>query len=96
MQPALTNQLNNAFTLFLSLLVEAIPFLLLGVLFSGLLLGFVDERLPRIPHPGKPAAGGFDGQFDRIFVSRVRVRERAGGSQVADAGSARTDGDRLL
>ena len=44
MQPALTNQLNNAFTLFLSLLVEAIPFLLLGVLFSGLLLGFVDER----------------------------------------------------
>lgn len=38
------NQLNNAFTLFLSLLVEAIPFLLLGVLFSGLLLLFVDER----------------------------------------------------
>ncbi len=51
MQPALTNQLNNAFTLFLSLLVEAIPFLLLGVLFSGLLLGFVDERklVSRIP-----------------------------------------------
>jgi uncharacterized membrane protein YraQ (UPF0718 family) len=51
MQPGLTNQLNNAFTLFLSLLVEAIPFLLLGVLFSGLLLGFVDERklVSRIP-----------------------------------------------
>ncbi len=51
MQPSLTNQLNNAFTLFLSLLVEAIPFLLLGVLFSGLLLGFVDERklVSRIP-----------------------------------------------
>ncbi|MEG5059914.1 permease [Microcoleus sp. A2-C5] len=51
MQPAITNQLNNAFTLFLSLLVEAIPFLLLGVLFSGLLLGFVDERklVSRIP-----------------------------------------------
>ena len=51
MQPALTNQLNNAFTLFLSLLVEAIPFLLLGVLFSVLLLGFVDERklVSRIP-----------------------------------------------
>jgi hypothetical protein len=73
-QPALTNQLNNAFTLFLSLLVEAIPFLLLGVVFSGLLLGFVDDRLPRIPHPAKPAAGGFDGQFNRLFVSRVRVR----------------------
>ncbi|HEY9602528.1 MAG TPA: permease [Allocoleopsis sp.] len=48
------NQLNNAFTLFLSLLVEAIPFLLLGVLLSGLLLLFVDERkliavLPRNP-----------------------------------------------
>jgi uncharacterized membrane protein YraQ (UPF0718 family) len=38
------NQLNNAFTLFLSLLVEAFPFLLLGVLFSSLLLFFVDER----------------------------------------------------
>jgi hypothetical protein len=38
------NQLNSAFTLFLSLLVEAVPFLLLGVLFSGLLLFFVDER----------------------------------------------------
>jgi len=51
MQPALTNQLNNSFTIFLSLLVEAIPFLLLGVLFSGLLLGFVDERklVSRIP-----------------------------------------------
>lgn len=48
------NQLNTAFTLFLSLLVEAIPFLLLGVLFSGLLLLFIDERklidvLPRNP-----------------------------------------------
>jgi len=38
------NQLQNAFTLFLSLLVEAMPFLLLGVLFSSALLFFVDER----------------------------------------------------
>ncbi|AUB38395.1 putative permease DUF318 [Nostoc flagelliforme CCNUN1] len=38
------NQLNNGFTIFLSLLVEAMPFLLLGVLFSSLLLFFVDER----------------------------------------------------
>jgi hypothetical protein len=37
-------QLNSAFTLFLSLLVEAFPFLLLGVLFSALLQFFVDER----------------------------------------------------
>jgi uncharacterized protein len=52
-----TNQLNSAFTLFLSLLVEAVPFLLLGVLFSGLLLFFVDERklvklLPKNPFLG--------------------------------------------
>ncbi|MEO1428598.1 MAG: permease [Cyanobacteria bacterium J06632_19] len=38
------NQLSNGFTIFVSLLVEAIPFLLLGVLFSSMLLFFVDER----------------------------------------------------
>lgn len=38
------NQLNNGFTIFLSLLVEAMPFLLLGVLFSSVLLIFIDER----------------------------------------------------
>ena len=48
------SQLHNAFTLFLSLLVEAIPFLLLGVLLSSFLLVVVDERnliakLPRNP-----------------------------------------------
>ncbi|WAL61965.1 permease [Thermocoleostomius sinensis] len=48
------NQLNNALTLFFSLMVEAIPFLLLGVLFSSALLLFVDERklvaaVPRHP-----------------------------------------------
>lgn len=48
------NQFNNALTLFFSLLVEAIPFLLLGVLFSSALLLFVDERklvaaVPRHP-----------------------------------------------
>lgn len=47
-------QLNNGITLFLSLLVEAMPFLLLGVAFSSALLLFVDERqlvaaLPRNP-----------------------------------------------
>lgn len=60
------NQLNNAFTLFLSLLVEAMPFLLLGVLLSGLLLLFVDERklvdaMPRNPLLGAivGSCGGF-------------------------------------
>jgi len=37
-------QLNNGITLFFSLLVEALPFLLLGVLFSSFLLLFVDEQ----------------------------------------------------
>src|SRR5919202_987822 len=68
MQPALTDQLNNAFTLFLSLLVEAIPFLLLGVLFSGLLLGFVDERklVSRIPQVTD--AGSARTSRDRLFA----------------------------
>jgi len=38
----MNQQLNNAFTLFLSLLVEAMPFLLLG--FAPVLLLFIDER----------------------------------------------------
>ncbi|WOD39334.1 permease [Nodosilinea sp. E11] len=37
-------QLNNGITLFFSLLVEAMPFLLLGVVFSSVLLLFVDEQ----------------------------------------------------
>lgn len=37
-------QLNTGFTLFLSLLVEAVPFLLIGVAFSSLLMFFVDDR----------------------------------------------------
>lgn len=50
----MTNQVNNALTLFFSLMVEAMPFLLLGVLFSSALLLFVDERklvaaVPRNP-----------------------------------------------
>lgn len=38
------DRINSALTLFFSLLVEAMPFLLLGVLFSSALLLFVDER----------------------------------------------------
>jgi len=57
------NQLNNGFTLFLSLLVEAMPFLLLGVLFSSLLLFFVDERqLVRIM-PKNPLLGAIFGSL---------------------------------
>jgi uncharacterized protein len=54
-------QFNNAFTLFLSLLVEAIPFLLLGVLLSGLLLFFVDERKLIKLAPKNPILGAFVG-----------------------------------
>lgn len=57
------NQLNNGFTLFLSLLVEAIPFLLLGVLFSSLLLLFVDERALVANMPKNPLLGAFAGSL---------------------------------
>jgi hypothetical protein len=54
-------QLNNAFTIFLSLLVEAIPFLFLGVLLSGLLLIFVDERQLTAIMPRHPILGALVG-----------------------------------
>ena len=57
------NQLNNGFTIFLSLLVEAIPFLLLGVLFSSLLLFFVDERKLVKRMPKNPLLGAFVGSL---------------------------------
>ena len=57
------NQLNIAFTLFLSLLVEAMPFLLLGVLFSGLLLLFVDERKLIAKLPKNPLLGALIGSM---------------------------------
>jgi uncharacterized membrane protein YraQ (UPF0718 family) len=62
------NQLNNAFTLFLSLLVEAIPFLLLGVLLSSLLLFFVeDERKLMAALPRNPLLGAIVGSFGGIL-----------------------------
>lgn len=54
-------QLNNGFTLFLSLLVEAIPFLLLGVLLSSILLVFIDERWLIHHMPKNPVLGAFAG-----------------------------------
>lgn len=59
----MNQQLNNAFTLFLSLLVEAMPFLLLGVLFSGLLLLFVDERQLIAKLPKNPLLGALVGSM---------------------------------
>jgi uncharacterized protein len=55
------SQVNSALTLFFSLLVEAMPFLLLGVLFSSALLLFVDERklIAAVPrHPLLAALSG--------------------------------------
>jgi len=61
------SQLNNAFTLFLSLLVEAMPFLLIGVLFSGLLLLFVDEGRLIAALPKNPFLGAVIGSCAGFF-----------------------------
>lgn len=61
LSPAATSQLYNAFTLFLSLLVEALPFLLLGVFLSSALLLFVDEQQLIERMPRNPIAGAFVG-----------------------------------
>ena len=57
------NQLNNVLTLFFSLLVEAMPFLLLGVLFSSALLLFVDERKLIASVPRNPLLAAFVGSL---------------------------------
>lgn len=57
------NQLNYAFTLWMSLLVEAIPFLLLGVIFSSVLLLFVEERKLIAKLPRHPILGAFVGSL---------------------------------
>jgi uncharacterized protein len=53
--------LNSAFTLFLSLMVEAIPFLLIGVFFSGILTFFVSERQLLRWMPKNPLLGSLFG-----------------------------------
>ena len=55
------NQLNNGFTIFLSLLIEAIPFLLMGVLFSSFLLFFIDEHKLLEMVPRNPLLGAIFG-----------------------------------
>lgn len=54
-------QIQNAFTLFLSLLVEALPFLLLGVLLSSALLILIDERKLLSNMPRHPLLGSLMG-----------------------------------
>ncbi len=54
-------QIHNAFTLFLSLLVEAIPFLLIGVLLSSSLLFLIDERQLIAKLPNNPFLGAVVG-----------------------------------
>jgi uncharacterized membrane protein YraQ (UPF0718 family) len=57
------NQLNYALTLWMSLLVEALPFLLLGVLFSSVLLLFINERTLIKKLPRNPILGAFVGSL---------------------------------
>jgi hypothetical protein len=57
------SQLHNAFTLFLSLLVEAIPFLLLGVLLSSSLLFLIDEKQLLTKLPKNPFLGSIVGSL---------------------------------
>ncbi|MEM8613582.1 MAG: permease [Cyanobacteria bacterium P01_H01_bin.105] len=60
-------QLSNGLTLFFSLLVEAIPFLLIGVAFSSLLLFFVDERTLIKLLPKTPLLGAIAGSLMGVF-----------------------------
>ena len=55
------SQLHSAFTLFISLLVEAIPFLLLGVLLSSSLLLLIDEKKLITKLPKNPLLGAIVG-----------------------------------
>lgn len=57
----MSEQLQNAYTLFLGLLVEAMPFLLLGVLLSSALLLFINERQLTAFAPRNPILGAFFG-----------------------------------
>ncbi len=55
------DRLYDAFTVFLSLLVEAIPFLLLGVLFSSGLLVWMGERPLDVRFPSNPILAALAG-----------------------------------
>ncbi|MEB3311718.1 MAG: permease [Snowella sp.] len=57
------NQLHQAFTIFLSLLVEAIPFLTIGVLLSSAILIFSDEKKLIAALPRHPILGSIMGSI---------------------------------
>lgn len=57
------DQIYSAFTLFISLLVEAMPFLLFGVLLSSSLIVFLDEGKLIELLPSNPILGAFLGSF---------------------------------
>ncbi|MEO0407387.1 MAG: permease [Cyanobacteria bacterium P01_A01_bin.135] len=77
----LTGQLGDMLTLFFSLITEAMPFLLLGVLFSSLLLTVVDEArlvavMPRHPLLGAIAGSLFGCLFPVCECGNVPVARR--------------------
>jgi len=57
------NQLSNSFTLFLSLIVEAFPFLLMGVILSSLLLLYIDDTRLLQSLPKNPILGALMGSL---------------------------------
>lgn len=57
------SQLGSGLTLFLSLMVEAMPFLIFGVLISGILLLFVNERQLVTLFPKHPLLGALAGSL---------------------------------
>jgi uncharacterized protein len=74
-------QFNSGLTVFLSLIVEAIPFLLLGVFASSMLLLFVDEHrlialMPKNPFLGAIAGGLMGCLFPVCECGNVPVARR--------------------
>jgi uncharacterized protein len=74
-------QFNSGLTVFLSLIVEAIPFLLLGVFASSMLLLFVDEHrliavMPKNPFLGAIAGGLMGFLFPVCECGNVPVARR--------------------
>ncbi len=75
------DQLQSAFTLFMSLLVEAMPFLLIGVLLSSSLILFLDEgkliaKLPTNPFLGSLIGSLFGFCFPVCECGNVPVARR--------------------